>query len=73
MAAHAARGDIHCPDGTDLELSVEVEMDLEIIEGWEPTDEEYALWQELIIAEALEAVEDEAAMECEPCEPRHLV
>jgi hypothetical protein len=61
---------VHCPDGVDLPVSVEAEVDTRFLREWPEniTDEQYALWTDLVISAALEAVEDVAATECSPCE-----
>jgi hypothetical protein len=62
---------VHCPDGVDLPVSVEAEVDIRFLHEWpdQITDEQYALWNDLVISAALEAVEDVAATDCAPCEP----
>jgi hypothetical protein len=61
---------VHCPDGVDLPVSVEAEIDIRFLRDWPDnvTDEQYTLWTDLVISAALEAVEDVAARECAPCE-----
>ena len=61
---------VHCPDGTDLPVSVEAEVDVSFLRDWPETvsDEQYALWTDLVISAALEEVENIAATDCAPCE-----